>query len=192
MSPCMSTFAAMPRGPITFMGPSHLGKREVPIEWQRYRASLPPRIDRPWHDAYGKPLRKITCNRLTSNPDVDKIPNSVQLYRDAKQIHAQRLADINQAKDAKNRDEISQPPAPRAYIFNPPSFKSLMASKRNEMDDHEHLHASVKGKSMMMLIDNLPTKNEDRENSEEVKENVKLMETIEENYQFAKQVPFLL
>ncbi|GKE28113.1 hypothetical protein Tco_1443497, partial [Tanacetum coccineum] len=39
----------------------------------------------------------------------------------------------------------------------------------------------------MTLIDNLPTKNEDRENSEEVKENVELMETIEENYQFAKQ-----
>ncbi|GKB78889.1 BTB/POZ domain-containing protein-like protein [Tanacetum coccineum] len=26
---------------ITFMGPRDLGKREVPIEWQRYRASLP-------------------------------------------------------------------------------------------------------------------------------------------------------
>ncbi|GJV05637.1 hypothetical protein Tco_1343293 [Tanacetum coccineum] len=242
MSPRRSTFAAMPRGPITFMGPSHLGKREVPIEWQRYRASLPPRvqewlnsfeeddpkkvvdidisnikIDRPGHDAYGKPLRKIACNRLTSDPDVDEIPNSVQLYREAKQIHAQRLADIDQAKDAKNIDEISQPPAPRAYIFNPPSFKSLMASKTDstsmivigkqtrlkredlkflfkgkEMDDHEHLHASVKGESKMMLIDNLPTINEDRENSEEVKENVELMETIEENHQFPKQVPFLL
>ncbi|GJW22401.1 hypothetical protein Tco_0033023 [Tanacetum coccineum] len=60
--------------------------------------------------------------------------------------------------------------------------------KGKEMDDHEHLHASVKGESKMMLIDNLPTINEDRENSEEVKENVELMETIEENHQFPKQV----
>ncbi|GKD61080.1 hypothetical protein Tco_1298589, partial [Tanacetum coccineum] len=39
-----STFEAMPRRPITFMGPRDLGKREVSIEWQRYRASLPPRV----------------------------------------------------------------------------------------------------------------------------------------------------
>ncbi|GKF08581.1 hypothetical protein Tco_0042805, partial [Tanacetum coccineum] len=49
-------------------------------------------------DAYGKPLRKIICNRLTSDPHIDEIPDSVQLYREAKQRHAQRLADINQAK----------------------------------------------------------------------------------------------
>ncbi|GJV05639.1 hypothetical protein Tco_1343295 [Tanacetum coccineum] len=188
MSSRRSNFAAMPRGPITYMGPSHLGKREVPIEWQRYRTSPPPRIDRLGNNAYGKPLGKIACNTLTSDPDVDEIPNLVQLYHEAKQIHAQRLTDINQAKDARNMDEISQPPAPRAYIFNPPSFKSLMASKRKEMDDHEHLHASMKGESKLMLIKNLPTKNEDRENSEEVKENIELMETIDENYQFAKQM----
>ncbi|GJY92858.1 reverse transcriptase domain-containing protein [Tanacetum coccineum] len=106
----------------------------------RTRKEAEKQIDRPGHDAYGKPLLKIACNRLKSDPHVDEIPDSVQLYREAKQRHAQRLTDINQAKE----------------------------------------HTNVKSKSKMMLID------EDRENSEEVKENVELMETIEEKYQFAK------
>ena len=45
-----------------------------------------------------------------------------------------------------------------------------------EMDDLEHFHmVGVKSNTKVILIENLPTKNEDREYCEEVKENAELL-----------------
>ncbi|GJR72291.1 RNA-directed DNA polymerase, eukaryota [Tanacetum coccineum] len=48
----------------------------------------------------------------------------------------------------------------------------------------------AKSKAKVIFIEKSPTKNEDRENGEKVKENAELMETIMENNQFAEHVPF--
>lgn len=95
--------------------------------------------------------------------------------------------------------------------LKPEEQKLLFRGK--EMDDHEQLHmAGVKGNAKIILIENLPTQNEDLENVdkteevnetvEEVNEKVEVKETIkevsrgveavnkirEENNQFAEQV----
>ncbi|GJS40572.1 BAG family molecular chaperone regulator 4-like protein [Tanacetum coccineum] len=92
--------------------------------------------------------------------------------------------------------------------LKPEEQKLLFRGK--EMDDHEHLHtAGVKNNAKIILIENLPTKNEDLENVdkteevnekfEEVKETVKevsrgveaVNKIRDENNQFAEQVASL-
>ncbi|GKD87819.1 BAG family molecular chaperone regulator 4-like protein, partial [Tanacetum coccineum] len=62
------------------------------------------------------------------------------------------------------------------------SEEQKLVLRLKETDDHKHLQmVGVKGNAKVILIKNLSTVTEDCENGEKVKENVELMETIEEN-----------
>ncbi|PWA59806.1 molecular chaperone regulator BAG-1, Ubiquitin-related domain protein [Artemisia annua] len=70
--------------------------------------------------------------------------------------------------------------------LKPEEQKLLFRGK--EMDDHEQLHmAGVKGNAKIILIENLPTKNEDLENVDRIEEVNEKVEEVNENVEEAKE-----
>ena len=70
--------------------------------------------------------------------------------------------------------------------LKPEEQKLLFRGK--EMDDHEQLHmAGVKGNAKIILIENLPTKNEDLENNDKTEEVNEKVEEVNENVEEAKE-----